>query len=102
MLQVSYIKENFLSVISNLNKRNVDFAKELKEITELDDSRKKIQFEYDSILNESNNIAKEIGILYKSGKSNEAEALKSKSTSCLLYTSPSPRDLSTSRMPSSA
>ena len=25
-----------------------------------------------------------------------------KSTSCLLYTSPSPRDLSTSRMPSSA
>ena len=41
MLQVSYIKENFLSVISNLNKRNVDFTKELKEITELDDSRKK-------------------------------------------------------------
>ena len=37
MLQVSYIKENFLSVISNLNKRNVDFTKELKEITELDD-----------------------------------------------------------------
>ena len=81
MLQVSYIKENFLSVISNLNKRNVDFTKELKEITELDDSRKKIQSKYDSILNESNNIAKEIGILYKSGKSNEAEELKSKSIS---------------------
>ncbi|MDC3179105.1 serine--tRNA ligase [Flavobacteriales bacterium] len=81
MLQVSYIKENFLSVISNLNKRNVDFTKELKEITELDDSRKKIQSKYDSVLNESNNIAKEIGILYKSGKSNEAETLKSKSTS---------------------
>ena len=81
MLQVSYIKENFLSVISNLNKRNVDFTKELKEITEIDDTRKKIQSEHDSILNESNNIAKEIGILYKSGKSNEAEALKSKSIS---------------------
>ena len=81
MLQVSYIKENFLSVISNLNKRNVDFTKELKEITELDDSRKKIQSKYDSVLNESNNIAKEIGILYKSGKSNEAEELKSKSIS---------------------
>ena len=62
MLQVSYIKENFLSVISNLNKRNVDFTKKLKEITDLDDIRKKIQSEYDSILNESNNIAKEIGI----------------------------------------
>lgn len=81
MLQVSYIKENFLSVISNLNKRNVDFTKELKEITELDNTRKKIQSEYDSILNESNKIAKEIGILYKSGKSNEAEQLKSKSIS---------------------
>ena len=81
MLQVSYIKENFLSVISNLNKRNVDFTKKLKEITDLDDTRKKIQSEYDSILNESNNIAKEIGILYKSGKSNEAEELKSKSLS---------------------
>ena len=81
MLQVSYIKENFLSVISNLNKRNVDFTKELKEITEIDDTRKKIQSEYDSILNESNKIAKEIGILYKSGKSNEAEQLKSKSIS---------------------
>ena len=30
------------------------------------------------------------------------EALKSTLYSCLLYTSPSPRDLSTSRMPSSA
>ena len=28
--------------------------------------------------------------------------IKVKATSCLLYTSPSPRDLSTSRMPSSA
>ena len=28
--------------------------------------------------------------------------LKSNPTACLLYTSPSPRDLSTSRMPSSA
>ena len=36
-----------------------------------------------------------------SGKSTLAMALM-RLTSCLLYTSPSPRDLSTSRMPSSA
>ena len=30
------------------------------------------------------------------------EAVKIKESGCLLYTSPSPRDLSTSRMPSSA
>ena len=81
MLQVSYIKDNFSSVVSNLNKRNIDFSKQLQEITELDDLRKKIQSEYDSILNESNTITKEIGILFKSGKSSEAEELKSKSIS---------------------
>ena len=37
-----------------------------------------------------------------SSKSNSSDAIKSASTICLLYTSPSPRDLSTSRMPSSA
>ena len=31
-----------------------------------------------------------------------ANGIKTQTTSCLLYTSPSPRDLSTSRMPSSA
>ena len=81
MLQVSYIKNNFSRVVSNLNKRNIDFSKQLQEITELDDLRKKIQLEYDSILNESNTIAKEIGILFKSGKEIEAEELKSKSIS---------------------
>jgi seryl-tRNA synthetase len=81
MLQVSYIKDNFSRVVSNLNKRNIDFSKQLQEITDLDDLRKKIQSEYDSILNESNNIAKEIGILFKSGKGSEAEELKSKSIS---------------------
>ena len=40
-----------------------------------------------------------LGISYADGK----EGLKqSHSEACLLYTSPSPRDLSTSRMPSSA
>ena len=41
------------------------------------------------------------------GKSNVVDAVRwvlgeTRPTSCLLYTSPSPRDLSTSRMPSSA
>ena len=37
-----------------------------------------------------------------SGKLEQANAQSEESQSCLLYTSPSPRDLSTSRMPSSA
>ena len=38
-------------------------------------------------------------IIYWDGKSDNGNYL---SSGCLLYTSPSPRDLSTSRMPSSA
>ena len=47
-------------------------------------------------------------IIHYTGMKNELSALnrltdyKSKVSACLLYTSPSPRDLSTSRMPSSA
>ena len=36
------------------------------------------------------------------GKSTLLRILQGQNTPCLLYTSPSPRDLSTSRMPSSA
>ena len=43
MLQVSYIKNNFSSVVSNLNKRNIDFSKQLQEITELDDLRNEFE-----------------------------------------------------------
>ena len=50
-------------------------------------------------LSEGIELATELGI-----KVDEAELIKTNSTglTCLLYTSPSPRDLSTSRMPSSA
>ena len=43
----------------------------------------------------------DIVIHYNSSKSN-AEKLKQELNSCLLYTSPSPRDMRRSRMPSSA
>ena len=46
-------------------------------------------------------FAKKYGLEFKPGKGNYFVAKKG-SSFCLLYTSPSPRDLSTSRMPSSA
>ena len=39
---------------------------------------------------------------YVAGANAALEALEEQRNGCLLYTSPSPRDLSTSRMPSSA
>ena len=45
-------------------------------------------------------LAREMGVSYGGGKM--IREMKQSIRSCLLYTSPSPRDLSTSRMPSSA
>ena len=53
--------------------------------------------ELKKIIPEPENLHEEIAILEKQSKK-ETERIYS----CLLYTSPSPRDLSTSRMPSSA
>ena len=46
--------------------------------------------------------AKQVGLIFPFEKGPDGNNLKTASYGCLLYTSPSPRDLSTSRMPSSA
>ena len=80
MLQVNYLKENQESIIKSLLKRNVDYSNEINKAIELDEQRKKIQTNLDSLLSESNIIAKSIGDLFKSGKIEEANSLKEKST----------------------
>ena len=80
MLQVNNLKENQESIIKSLLKRNVDYSNEINKAIELDEQRKKIQTNLDSLLSESNTIAKSIGDLFKSGKIEEANSLKEKST----------------------
>ena len=80
MLQVNYLKENQESIIKSLLKRNVDYSNEINKAIELDEQRKKIQTNLDSLLSESNTTAKSIGDLFKSGKIEEANSLKEKST----------------------
>jgi seryl-tRNA synthetase len=79
MLQVNYIRENTQEVIERLAKKNFDGTKIIPEIIEWDNIRKQTQTELDSLLAESNNIAKQIGQLMKEGKKPEAEDLKNKS-----------------------
>tara|TARA_B000000475_G_scaffold228597_1_gene193410 strand:- start:242 stop:379 length:138 start_codon:yes stop_codon:yes gene_type:complete len=43
MLQVNFIKENFSKVVEGLKKRNKDFSKDLKNIIDLNEDRKKQQ-----------------------------------------------------------
>ncbi|MBC3756938.1 serine--tRNA ligase [Hyunsoonleella sp. SJ7] len=78
MLQVPFIREHKTEVIERLAKRNIDAEKMIEEVIALDEKRRSTQSELDNTLAESNSISKEIGGLFKSGKVEEANALKAK------------------------
>lgn len=78
MLQLQTIRENKESIIVALKKRNIDAEPMLSKIIELDEKRRSIQTELDATLAESNKLSKEIGMLFKSGKAQEANSLKEK------------------------
>ena len=56
----------------------MDAAETIDQILEIDDKRKSTQQELDSQLADANNLAKEIGELFKTGKGAEANELKAK------------------------
>ena len=76
MLQTAFIRENTSLVIERLKKRNIDATATVNSIIVLDDKRKKTQQELDALLAESNQLAKQIGDLFKNGKTDEANQLK--------------------------
>ncbi|OWK98144.1 serine--tRNA ligase [Kaistella haifensis DSM 19056] len=78
MLQVNFLRENKERILQGLQKRNFKQLDLVDEAISADDERKKFQFELDQNLAEMNKISKEIGILMKDGKKEEAEAAKSK------------------------
>ncbi len=81
MLQVSHIRENKEQVIKALAKRNLDVRELVEEVISLDEKRRNTQVELDNILAEANKISASIGELMKSGKREEAEAMKSQTAS---------------------
>lgn len=78
MLQVQVIREQKDEMIAAFKKRNIDGSALLEEVLQLDEKRRATQTRLDSVLAESNSLSKEIGILYKSGKAQEASGLKEK------------------------
>lgn len=78
MLQVNFLRENKERVLEGLKKRQFKNLELVDDAIATDDERKKIQFELDSQLSEINKISKEIGLLMKEGKKDEAESAKSK------------------------
>lgn len=78
MLQVNFLRDHRERVLEGLKKRQFKNLELVDEAIVTDEERKKIQFELDSQLSEINKISKEIGILMKEGKKDEAELSKSK------------------------
>ncbi|UAB76670.1 serine--tRNA ligase [Mesoflavibacter sp. SCSIO 43206] len=78
MLQLPFIRENKEAVIKRLAVRNIDAKPLIDQVIILDEERRALQTQLDNVLAESNSISKEIGMLFKSGKAEEANALKAK------------------------
>ena len=77
MLQLQYIKDHTEEVISRLKIKNVkDVEARIAEIIDLDAQRRALQVKADAVKAEQNKIAKEIGMLMKEGRKDEAEAKK--------------------------
>jgi len=81
MLQVSVIEEQWDRVLAGLDKRGIrDVSIQLQAVVDANNKRKSIQQELDGILSESNQLAKQIGQLFKEGKQAEADKAKQRTS----------------------
>lgn len=78
MLTLKQLRHNKTYALERLAVKGADAAATIEQIEVLDDARKGIQAELDSNLAEQNAIAKEVGRLYKEGKTAEAESAKAR------------------------
>lgn len=80
MLHINKIRENKESYIALLKVKNMDATDLIINAIAKDDERKATQQKADELLTKGNQLAKQIGELYKTGKAAEANALKDESS----------------------
>lgn len=80
MLTLKFIQENKDSVIERLKIKNFQAENIVSQILDLDQKRRSNQNSMDSNQAELNKMSKEIGMLFKNGKAEEANLLKEKNT----------------------
>jgi seryl-tRNA synthetase len=80
MLTLKYITENREEVITRLARKHFDGTAIIAEVVELDNLRKSTQVLADNAAAELNSLSKEIGLLFKQGKQDEATKAKDKTT----------------------
>ena len=79
MIPLKQLRENKAAIVAGLQKRNFKQTKLIDTLLSLDEKRRKTQTELDQQLAEANQLAKEIGQLFKSGKADEAQERKARS-----------------------
>ena len=101
------MSDKFKAIV--IDNQNEKFTREIKEIdkTQLKDGNVLVKVDYSSlnykdalILNDGGKIVRKFPFV--PGIDFSGTVVESENSNCLLYTSPSPRDPKTSRMPSSA
>ena len=80
MLHIKRIRENRQGLLALLEIKNVDATELVNSVIEKDDERKVTQQKTDELLAKGNQLAKQIGELYKVGKVSEANTLKKESS----------------------
>jgi len=78
MITIKYLRENTELVVNRLKIKNFDAQAIADKIIQIDDLRKETQSKLDNCLAESNIISKQIGLLFKEGKVEEANKAKEK------------------------
>ena len=78
MLETGVIRDQKEKVIAGLKKKNIseELLKLIDQIIISDDHRKATQTQMDQLLSQTNQLAKEIGLLFKSGDTSKANQLK--------------------------
>jgi seryl-tRNA synthetase len=76
MIEIQIIRQSPELVKQKLSVKNFSDLHLVDEILQADEERRAIQKQLDDIRSRENAIAKEIGVLFKEGKKDEAEAKK--------------------------
>ncbi|MCF8357696.1 MAG: serine--tRNA ligase [Prolixibacteraceae bacterium] len=80
MLTLKLIEENPAFVVERLKIKGVDVAETVQKIIDNNNLRKETQAKTDRLKSEMNRISKEIGLLFREGKKDEANKAKGRTT----------------------
>ena len=76
MLQIQRLRQEPEAIIAGLKKRGIDATHTVNMLLELDGERRQIRHSLEDKQAQSNALAKEIGVFFKSGRAEEANELK--------------------------